>query len=214
MVSRTTGAPADGRLSERRVVDAALAIVRRDGVPALTMRALADELGVTTMATYRHVRTKEDLVSLVVDAVLDTVAVPEPGSSTWDRRLERLMTDLIEAVTPYPGLGTVMLRSPTPPAWVRLTAAQMAILRDAGFPADETMLAYSTVSSFIVGRLHSVERIRQTGLRVEVLGVEPVEGLRRTDYVHYGVRAVIEGLQACHALRAGSGRSGTGRDRR
>lgn len=186
------------RLNEQRVVEAAVAIVRRGGTSALTMRSLADELGVTTMAAYRHVTTKEELVSLVIDEVLGKVAIPERDSGPWDERLARSMTDLIEAVTPYPGLGSVMLRSPTPLAWVRLTAAHADILRDAGFTNDETTLAYATVSAYIIGRLHSVDRIREAGLRPELLGLEPADSLRRLDYVDFGVRAVIAGIKALH----------------
>ncbi len=57
-------------LSERRIVDAALEVARREGLDRVTMRGLARDFGVTTMAIHYHVPTREALLRLVVERVL------------------------------------------------------------------------------------------------------------------------------------------------
>src|SRR5947208_15023123 len=70
-------------LTRERVVSEALAVISADGAQALSMRGLARRLGVVPGALYRHVRSKEQLHDLVLDAVLaeiDCGADPAPPS--------------------------------------------------------------------------------------------------------------------------------------
>src|SRR6266536_1151692 len=73
-------------LTRQRVVAEALTVIAQDGVEALTMRTLAARLGVVPGALYRHVRNKEQLHDLVLDAVLAEVDAtstpPSPGPSS------------------------------------------------------------------------------------------------------------------------------------
>ena len=61
-------------LSRERVVAEALAVISAEGAQALSMRAIAARLGVVPGALYRHVRSKEQLYDLVLDAVLAEAA--------------------------------------------------------------------------------------------------------------------------------------------
>ncbi|MET3803138.1 AcrR family transcriptional regulator [Nakamurella sp. UYEF19] len=75
-------------LSLDRIIAAAVAVADRDGVEALSMRRTADQLDAGVMSLYRHVRSKEELVDLVVDAVFGGHQLPEPGPHGWRARLE------------------------------------------------------------------------------------------------------------------------------
>jgi AcrR family transcriptional regulator len=68
------GRPA--RLSRTAIVAAAQHVVERDGVEALTMRRVAEDLGASPMALYRHVRNKDELLVLVLDEL--AAALPRP----------------------------------------------------------------------------------------------------------------------------------------
>ena len=57
------------RLSKRAVVDRALKLADADGLEALTIRKLAQDLGVTPMALYWHFRSKEDLLEGVAEQI-------------------------------------------------------------------------------------------------------------------------------------------------
>src|SRR5215216_1979362 len=74
-------------LTVEGITVAALEIIRRVGVDGLTMRLLADEMGVTVAATYRHVPNREALLELVLDSVLSAVEIPDPSAGS---PLERL----------------------------------------------------------------------------------------------------------------------------
>lgn len=85
--TRARGRPP--RLSREAIVAAALAVVREGGLEALTMRLLADKLGATPMALYRHVGDRDALVLLVVEAALAELAFPSDSldAIAWLRTL-------------------------------------------------------------------------------------------------------------------------------
>jgi len=70
-------------LTRQRVVAEALTLIAQDGVPALTMRALAARLGVVPAALYRHVPGKERLQDLVLDGVLAEVDCDVDPALPW-----------------------------------------------------------------------------------------------------------------------------------
>ena len=75
-------------LSRERVTQTAIAIADDEGTGTLTMRTLARELGVATMSLYRHVRSREELVVLMADAVLAEDPPPPRGRKPWRTQLE------------------------------------------------------------------------------------------------------------------------------
>jgi AcrR family transcriptional regulator len=64
------------RMGRAEIAAAALAIADRDGFAAVSMRRLARELGVGTMSLYHYLRTKDDLLELMDDAVMGELLVP------------------------------------------------------------------------------------------------------------------------------------------
>lgn len=78
----------DSELTKDRIVRAATEIADVEGLAALSMRAIADRLGVTTMAPYRHVANKEDLVLLMIDAAMGEDEYPAQPPDGWRARLE------------------------------------------------------------------------------------------------------------------------------
>lgn len=80
--------PRPRSLTTADLATAALAVLDREGLPALTMRAVAKELGMATMALYRYVRDRDELEVLVADqvfAAIDT-ALPEEATGVSARR--------------------------------------------------------------------------------------------------------------------------------
>ena len=79
---RTPRSPA-APLSADQIAAAAIAIADRDGVDALSMRRVAAALGCGTMSLYRHVRTKEELLDLMIDTVAGEHRPPAAPSGDW-----------------------------------------------------------------------------------------------------------------------------------
>lgn len=70
-------APRTGRtsLTHDQIAEAAVALADAEGLEAVSMRKLAEGLGVSTMALYRYVDTKDELLELMTDAVIDTTVL-------------------------------------------------------------------------------------------------------------------------------------------
>lgn len=147
MSSRQPSAPTRARsgLSREAILDGALRVVEREGIEALTMRRLAEELGAGTMTLYGYFRDKRQLLDGLVDSVAERAALP-PLRGDWRRRLTTLLRHLAATLAAYPALARLRVAQPivTPGAF-RLTEAGVAILRDAGFDADDAARHFRTL---------------------------------------------------------------------
>ena len=110
-----------GGLSVERIVDAAVEIADADGLEAVSMARVAERLGFTAMALYRHVGGKDELLVLMQDAA---VGPPPPWdeSQGWRPQLERWCTELLAVFNRHPWWLHIPI-SPPPP-----TPSQMAWL--------------------------------------------------------------------------------------
>ncbi|MDQ7904172.1 TetR/AcrR family transcriptional regulator C-terminal domain-containing protein [Phytohabitans sp. ZYX-F-186] len=75
-------------LTRERIVQAAVALLDEQGTEGLTVRRLAQRLGVTSTALYWHVKTKDDVLDLAVDHVFDEVEIPDAGAGWRDNVYE------------------------------------------------------------------------------------------------------------------------------
>jgi AcrR family transcriptional regulator len=141
------------RLSRDEVTTAALAVAERGELDALTMRSLAEELGVTAMELYSHVANKDDILDEIIDQVLEREAMPLPRYprewKTWTlEAAERLRAVL----TRYPALLDRYCRRPVGvPAALRRMEASLEVLRRAGFDDDACLAAYTTIQTYTLG---------------------------------------------------------------
>lgn len=130
-------APQAERLSRALVVDAAITIARRDGLDALSMRRLAEELGVSTMAAYRHVAGKDTLVDDVLEAALGGMDhhTTEEG---WQEQTLELALRSYAVFLSVPGLAEHLHgRALSRPGIVQWLEALSRPLADAGISEAE-----------------------------------------------------------------------------
>src|SRR5271163_1387936 len=83
------------RLIKRAVLDRALKLADADGLDTLTIRKLAQDLGVTPMALYWHFRSKEDLLEGVAERVWGEIDVNVDRSAPWPAQLQGLLESLV-----------------------------------------------------------------------------------------------------------------------
>ena len=150
--------PPDGEENRRRaltrgrVVTEALAILSADGVEALSMRALAARLGVVPGALYRHVRSKEQLYDLILDAVLAEVDPPADPSLPWAERVTMLAHRLRAVLEGHPGLaGLLKTRDPLSPHSLALAEAFLGPLDAAGLPGRQAARAFRLIYDYTLG---------------------------------------------------------------
>lgn len=146
-----------GSLTRDRIVEAALSIARDEGLEALSIRKLAEQVGVSRMALYRHIPDKEALLDLVADAIADRdLAIPDVDSGSWDERLRVLAAGMRSQLLAYKGLtDLIVTRGNRGPSVLKLTEAVLSILDDAGFDAHWAARYYQAVIDVLVGRVHA-----------------------------------------------------------
>jgi AcrR family transcriptional regulator len=141
-----------GRPDRRReILDAALAIADEQGLDAITMRAVAARVGVTAMALYPHVRSKEDLLDGLVGRLLSELSLPDPAKP-WPDRLREIARSARETARRHPAVMPLLFARPavTPDA-VRVVEAIYQALLDAGVPDREVARVERLVSTFVLG---------------------------------------------------------------
>jgi AcrR family transcriptional regulator len=138
-------------LSRRRVLDAAVALADRDGVGALSMRKLAQELGVEAMSLYHHVAGKDAILDGIVDVVFAEIELPS-GEGGWRAAMRRRAVSTREALRRHPWATALMESRSTPgPANLRHHDAVLGVLRNAGFSVALAAHAYSLLDAYIYG---------------------------------------------------------------
>jgi len=145
--------PARGKgLSRDKLVQAALAIVDRDGLGALSMRRLGAELGVDPMAAYRHFPSKEALLDGVVEAVVSEIDLEVDPSAPWEERLRTLARANLEAMMAHPNALPLLAARPlTTPDALRLVEKALEITSSAGIPLKQGSLAMNATGLFTTG---------------------------------------------------------------
>ena len=98
-VTPTPRAAQRERLSREVVAARGLALADAEGLDALTVRRLAQDLGVTPMALYWHFADKDALLAGVADQLLQEVVPPAPVDGPWSDRLQAELGALLVALT-------------------------------------------------------------------------------------------------------------------
>lgn len=139
------------RLNRAAVVAAGVALADRDGFDGLSMRVLADSLGVVPMALYKHVGGKEDLLDAMVDEVWDEVRFPEQGAG-WRTAMRQRAVSLREALRRHPwAIGAMENRRRPGPANLRMHDAMLGALRSDGFSFRTAVHCTSALDAYIYG---------------------------------------------------------------
>lgn len=140
------------RLDRDRVLRAALRLVDRDGLAALTMRRLAADLGVGVMTLYGYVRTKADLLDGITQVALEPLAAQPPAEGRWDEQLATAIRTLYAVFQAHPGATQILADGVTPgPALDPVRESLLAVLRAAGFDRREAVVFLHTVFSYVLG---------------------------------------------------------------
>jgi AcrR family transcriptional regulator len=171
-------------LTRERILVGALEVLDADGLEGLTMRRLADRLGVGAMSLYRHVTDRDDLLDLVVEGILAETEAPTPSGS-WRPDLE--------AIARAARAGLLRHRSATVLVTTRLGLGRgglaavertLAVLRGAGFDDATAVAANRALGNLVAG-----------AVLYEAAGLGGAQGAARARRRDEG-RALMAGLPA------------------
>jgi TetR/AcrR family transcriptional regulator, tetracycline repressor protein len=183
------------QLSQDRIIDAALRVAKRVGFDRLTMRALADELGVTPMAAYYYVKSKDELLELVADSVA-AARMPLPPDLPWDEQLKLQAFDLFDRLTEYPGLGAFLLERPLTPAVRQSYWSGVELFRRAGLDEHEAELAHATYHTFMFGLMGMEYRFRPVKRGRGRDDQAVVAHASTHEFIEFGLDTLIAGIRA------------------
>jgi len=185
-------------LSRERILNAAVAIADAGGVGSLTMRSLAQELGVKPMAVYHHVAGKDDILDGIVDLVFSQIELPSPGGD-WREEMRRRAASARRVLGRHPwAIGLLESRTTPGPATLRHHDATIGTLRGAGFSVELTAHAFALLDSYVYG--FAVQEAALPFQRPDGAGEvteEIMRGFSPDEYPH-----LVE-LAAEHILRPG-----------
>lgn len=133
-------------------MSAALALVDAEGLPALSTRRLAAELGVSGPSLYNHFATKDDLLEAVADSVIARVDISPLGGRPWPEALRTWAASYRETLAAHPNLIPVAAHGPgRRPHALRMADAVYGALVDAGWPPREATSIGALMRYFVVG---------------------------------------------------------------
>ena len=138
-------------LSRERVLETAVTLADRHGLESLSMRKLAEELGVAAMSLYYHVPNKVELIDGMIDIVFGEIEPPSPDVD-WKTAMRNRAVSTREALNRHRwAVGQMEGRTTHGPANLRLHNDVLGCLRAAGFSLEMTIHAYSVQDAYIYG---------------------------------------------------------------
>jgi AcrR family transcriptional regulator len=201
------------QLDRARIVARALEIIDADGLAALSLRRLADDLGVTPMSLYWHVQDKAVLLELVGREVLAGVVMPARAGS-WKDQLRDVHRAMLAGVLPHRNaVDLVIGRGRFGPEGLALFERILVILLDAGMTPASALVAYQSLNLFTLGFMATANRspefiaVQREGaaymatlpeaLFPSIRAVTPLLGQRPLEeQFEVGLDVVIEGIAA------------------
>ncbi|MFF5588114.1 TetR/AcrR family transcriptional regulator [Streptomyces hygroscopicus] len=137
------------------VLDAAMALLDTRGATALTMRNIAETLGCTQASLYRHVRNREELVTLLVDRALSVASSVPPDEADWVEKAAWSARLFREHLRRHPGVAS-LLRGTERLGPNSLAGMQysLELFIGAGLSPRLASAAASSLATFILGSVH------------------------------------------------------------
>ena len=148
-------------LSRDRILRAALAIVDREGLEAISMRRVGEELGVEAMSLYNHVVNK----AAILDGIFETVLTELPSakrSASWQAALRDRARALRAVLRAHPNALPIFATRPAvTPASMAHVEQVLDILRTAGFSVADALSALQVLVAFVVSHTVAADSPRR-----------------------------------------------------
>ena len=141
--------PRPPALDREQVVRAALELLDEVGLDELTMRRLAERLGVKAPSLYRYVAGKEELLVLLADEIVGTIPLT-PAEGSWRARLEAAALNVRRGLATHRDAARLLaITAPFGPRRLRHIEALLRVLRDAGLDPRTAARAGYHLNNFV-----------------------------------------------------------------
>lgn len=143
-------------MSTETIVSTAVLLISEHGLPALSIRSIAAELGLSPMSVYRYVDSKDDLLDLVLLEVLARMEIPPSLSGDWRERIVEVMLAWRDLLLTHANVVPLLLERPIPRGSVGLARVQeavLSILEHADIRSVDAVRAFWQIFSLTVGQV-------------------------------------------------------------
>ena len=143
--------PAKPALSREAIVDAGLAIVREEGIDALTMRRLAQALDTGPASLYVYVANRDELWQLLFDAAIGAVKTEPTDPARWREQLHALAARIVDVMAvQYPGIAKLaMAHIPSGDNALRISESMLSLLKAGGVEDQAAAYAADLLSTYV-----------------------------------------------------------------
>lgn len=190
--------PAKPALTREGIVDAAMAVLRQEGIEKLTVRRIAADLDTGPASLYVYVRSTTEIHALLIDRLLGDLDLGWSGRGDWRRRLRRLLTQYVDLLAAHPGLArSALVTWPDGEHYLDLVELVLRLLTAGGLPvaraawAVDVLLQQATAmaaeygSRAEPGQAQSIEHLRAS--------FEAADGARHPTLSRVGVEVMLDG---------------------
>ncbi len=182
-------------LSRRRILEAAVELVDREGLRGLSMRRLGRDLGVEAMSLYNHVPNKEALLGGMVEVLIEEMQIPGESSAGWEEQVRGAFRSYLNIARAHPEVFQLFA---TRPLGTGEALRIFEVLRGAGLDVVPALHAFRALSSYTIG--YALAEIR--GFPLELEGgpralelAPPLKEVDRDAKFDYGLDLIISGLR-------------------
>jgi AcrR family transcriptional regulator len=141
-------------LSRDEILAIALPLLARDGVDGLTLRAVAERIGISSPALYHYFSGRDDLIDRLCELVAAEVDVTVDPSAEWDDAVVAVLSSMQRTVAQYPGVGARVLSSRRPsPVADRIATVVRELLLAGGLDDDTADQLLTSLRVYFAGWL-------------------------------------------------------------
>jgi AcrR family transcriptional regulator len=143
------------RFTREQIAEIAVKIADREGFDALSMRRIADELGAGTMTLYHYVRTKEDLIALMDDALMaDVLVPPDLLRGDWMAAMSAIARASYRVFARHPWAFSALSGARFGPNTMRHIEQSLTAIARAPFDPQGKLDAIGIVDDYVFGHIH------------------------------------------------------------
>jgi AcrR family transcriptional regulator len=166
-------------LSRELIVDTAMRILDAEGFEALSMRRVAMELRTGPASLYAHVKSKDELLELMIDLVVGEIEMPDPDPGRWQQQITESARSAHQVWARHPGIAQAALANiPIGPNSLRFREATLAILRAGGVPDQPAAWFLDRLALYVLADAFEESRQRERGRRTVKAAQEHVGRIR------------------------------------
>lgn len=137
-------------LSQDLIVDTALRVLRAEGLDAVSMRRVAQELDTGPASLYAHISNKEELLELMLDRIASEIRLPDLDPARWQEQIKEIAREARRVWTSYADISRVSLGNvPTGPHLLDIAERQLALMRAGGVPDEVAALFIDRLAMYV-----------------------------------------------------------------